>query len=225
MAFIDLGIALTQTAILFVLIVAVERHEYAAVVNAVVAFAAALTPWLIELTSPITIPPVVTLWLGIAGLLHAIGMLGPYSSISWWDYLTHTVSGAFIAMIVFSALIVATEPNTRLLIAGGTVVATIAIGFVWELIELVARSVGDRYNIPPVLVVYSWRDTVIDLTVDALAAVLVIAFEVGLLVGVFEQLPRLEDLFIIISGIIVGGSAMLLVVVLSHDAISDIEWS
>lgn len=225
MAYIDLAIPLTQTAILVVLIIAIKRYQIAAAVNAVAAFAAALTPWLIELTTPLNLPPVMTLWLGIAGLIHAIGMLGPYSSIAWWDYLTHTVSGAFVATVVYSALLVVTEPNAGWLVTGGTVGATVLVGIVWELLELVARSLAERHNIPPVLVVYSWRDTTIDLIVDGLAAVIVVALGLRPFVLVFEQIPQLPTLLIVGSGVSLGVSVILVALVLSRNATPGIEWT
>lgn len=225
MAYITLAIPLALSAILVVLIIAIIRQQTAAAVNAVAAFAAALTPWLIELTTPLNLPPVMTLWLGIAGLLHAIGMLGPYSTIAWWDYLTHTISGGFVATVAYSALIVVTEPNAGWLVTGGTIGATVAVGIVWELLELVARSIGDRYNIPPVLVVYSWRDTTIDLIVDGLAAVIVVAVGLRPFVLVFEQIPQLPTLLIVTIGVSLGVSGILGALVLASNATSGIEWT
>jgi len=63
-----------------------------------------------------------------------------------------------------------------------TVVLTLAAGVFWELIELIARDVGRRYDVEPVLVHYGRRDTTLDLVFDVVGALLVVGFDVRVFV-------------------------------------------
>ena len=126
-------------------------------------------------------------------------MLGPYDTVARWDHLTHAVSAGFVAAVVYGGALVALGPGAA---AAATVLATLAVGIVWELLELVARAAGERLDVPPVLVVYGWRDTLVDLGVDGLAAVAVVLLDVRLFVGAFERLadPR--------GWLVAGGAAV-----------------
>jgi hypothetical protein len=177
-----------------VAVLAARRNEGAAVVNAVVALAVdavaigAATGFQLE-GAPL-VAPALAVWTAFAGLIHSIGMLGPYESVWWWDHLTHTVSAALLAALVYAALVVTVgESWSPGLVAAATIGYTLAAGVVWELLELVARAVGERYGVEPVLVHYGWRDTALDVVFDLLAAVAVVALDVRLFLSFAREAP------------------------------------
>lgn len=194
------AVFLLQSAIFVLFVVATRRRNVAAAINALGAFVLALLPVAIEimfqviLTQSVSFGLILPVWLAAAGFLHSLGMLGLYETTWWWDHLTHTVSAALVAALLYASLIV-TLPD----IAGGgqssgtvlavTVVFTFAIGVFWELIELVAREVGDRFDIEPVLIHYGWHDTVVDLGFDVVGALLVIGADLRIFVPIMEQFP------------------------------------
>jgi hypothetical protein len=199
-----------QVAIAAAFLEGVRRHNPAAAVNAAVALAVALLPVLAfggvaGLGSPLS------LWIGVAGLLHCLGMLGGYEAVPWWDHVTHTVSAALVAALLYAALL-ATDRGP-IGAAGATVLLTLAVGALWELVELVARDVGERFDVEPVLVHYGWRDTAFDLGFDLLGAVVVVALEVRLFVPVVSAVPGLTEAILVWSvGLVLGGSFLLVLV-------------
>lgn len=187
-----LGALAFQAGIVGLLVVGLRRNDAAAATNAAVALLASLSPALLgfflESTgrSGLYFEPALALWLAVAGFLHAVGMLGPYDTVWWWDHVTHAVSAALVAAIVYAALFVwAAVPGS--ILAAATIGVTLALGVIWELIELVARDVGERYGVEPVLVHYGWRDTALDLVFDVVGALVVVLFDLRVFVSVVEQ--------------------------------------
>ncbi|MFD1568126.1 hypothetical protein ACFSAU_11535, partial [Halolamina litorea] len=129
---------------------------------------------------------VATFWVAVAGFLHSLGMLGRYESVWWWDHLTHTLSAALLAALLYASLLVV-APGVAVV---GTVVVTLTLGVVWEIGELLAREVASRYDIEPVLVHYGRRDTALDLVFDAVGTVLVVALDLRLFVPIVEAIVR-----------------------------------
>ena len=209
------GLALVlQLAVLGTLGEAVRRRNVAAIVNALFALAVALLPATASVVAPsVVVDPTVPLWIALAGFLHSLGMLGLYESVWWWDHLTHTVSAALVAALLYAALVVAFTPSTGVL-AVATLVFTFAVGVFWELIELVAREVGDRFDVEPVLVHYGWRDTAYDLVFDVVGALLIVGFEVGVFVPLIDRFPRAAATLVVGGGsVVVVGSVVMTVVV------------
>lgn len=191
------AVAVTVTALVgatvLVLAEAVRRRDGAAVVNAAASLGVALVAvagavgfrvesgWFV---------PELALWAALAGLLHSVGMLGPYESVWWWDHVTHTVSAALLAALVYAGVVVTVgETWSPLAVAAATVGYTAVAGVVWELAELGARAVGERYDVDPVLVHYGWADSVLDVAFDVVGAVAVVALDVRWFVPLVEDAP------------------------------------
>jgi hypothetical protein len=223
------GTAVFLVGILLILLRGYRRGNVPAVVNAAFSFVIAVAPLLAEGLvwfrggQFVGVPPVLPFWLAAVGCLHSYGMLGPYDTIWWWDHLTHTMSGALVAALVYSGLVVSFQYAdvaglSTTVLGISTVLLTFVVGILWELLELVARDLGDRYDVEPVLVHYSWRDTALDLVFDIVGALAVVAFDVGILVPVAEQFPRVTTMLLLggTVGIVVG--SVLLALVVLHDS-------
>jgi len=219
------AVFLLQSAIFVLFIIAVRRRNIAAAINALGAFGLALLPVIVEivlqiiLTRSILFGPVLPAWLAAAGFLHSLGMLGLYESTWWWDHLTHTVSAALVAAVLYAGIIVTLPDiagigNSSGLVVTVTVVYTFAIGVFWELIELVAREVGERFDIEPVLIHYGWRDTAVDIGFDVVGALLVIGTDLRIFVPLMEQFPGVTGAVLVGSGwiVFVGSVLMALLV-------------
>jgi hypothetical protein len=216
-----LAVLLLQGAILALCLVAVRRRNIAAAINAVGAFVLALLPVVLDIVLPVILTrsvlfgPVLPVWLAAAGFLHSFGMLGLYESTWWWDHLTHTVSAGLVAALLYAGAIVTLPDIAGIgdssgIIVAVTVVFTFAIGVFWELIELVAREVGERFDIEPVLVHYGWRDTVVDLGFDVVGAFVVIGADLRIFVPLTEQFPGVTGAVLVGSGWIVFGGSILM---------------
>jgi hypothetical protein len=207
--------ALLQAGILATLVEAGRQRNVAAAVNALVALVVALLPWALGRVTALDIGPVLPLWLGVAGLLHAVGMLGPYDTVPWWDHVTHFVSASLVAALVHAGVVVnygGTVPDGG--IATATILFTVAAGLFWELVELVARELGEQFDIEPVLVHYGWRDTILDLGFDLVGAVVVVVVDLRVFLPVAEQVVRPARRPVLWSSVaVVVGTALLSLVV------------
>ncbi|AEH39354.1 hypothetical protein [Halopiger xanaduensis] len=160
-----------RCALLVVFALGVRRRDPGAVVNAIVAAIGTYLPDLAERTYGVDIRPWQRVYVQVAMITHAIGMLGPYDDVWWWDHLTHTHSSSILAGVVFaSSRRRGRDPRPR-------VVAVVAcLGLLWEIVEYAVHAAGRRLGVEPVLVSYGKKDTVLDLVFDLVGAVLVLAF-------------------------------------------------
>jgi hypothetical protein len=211
---VTVGTVVLQGGIVLLLLESLRRRDFAAAVNAALSLAASLVPAALELVAPllsgqsVTVGPELSLWIAAAGLIHSFGMLGPYDTVEWWDSVTHTVSAALVAALAYAGLIVV-APRVAVLdpsfggLAVLTVVLTLAAGVFWELIELIARDVGRRYDVEPVLVHYGRRDTALDLVFDVVGALLVVGFDLRVFVPVAAQSVRATTWVLVASGVVI----------------------
>jgi len=172
-AAVERGIRQTIVA---VFLIGVDRRNPGAVVNSVVAFLGTYVPAFAEGEYGIEFRFWQRLYVGVAMVLHAVGMLGPYDTVRWWDHLTHTLSATIVGGAVFTAA-KRRGHDPRPLTVG---VVTIT-GLLWELIEYLIHAIANRLGLEPILVFYSRRDTVLDVVFNLLGAlVVVLAGERGL---------------------------------------------
>lgn len=195
-------------------LIGVQSRNLQAVVNGIASIVAAALPTLGELVishrtgADVTFGPELSVWLAVAGFLHMLGMLGWYETVSWWDHLTHTVSAALLAALVYASLQTPSALGSQVTDAYAaifTVLFTLGAGVFWELVELAAREIGEYIDKPPVLEYYGLRDTVLDMVFNGIGAIVVVTFDVRIFVSVTEQIPQ-------ISGTVVIGSTILLFV-------------
>jgi hypothetical protein len=190
-----------------------------AVVNGIASLVVAALPTLAEIAiasgsgADVAFGPALSAWIAVAGFLHMLGMLGWYDTVSWWDHLTHTVSAALVAALVYASLQAPSALGSQ--VAGPyaalfTVLFTLGAGVVWEFVELAARELGEYVDRPPVLEYYGLRDTVLDMAFNGVGAVGVVALDVRVFVSITEQIPRLAEAAVVWSTVLlfVGGLAL-----------------
>jgi hypothetical protein len=182
------------------------------IVNGILSILAALAPdivgfWVYALRGvDIVFGPGLSLWIAMGGFFHMLGMLGWYDTVRWWDHLTHTVSAALVAALVYASLLVYIPPSlgalfTSVYTAVLTVLFTLAVGVFWEFIELAARELGEYIDRPPVLEYYGLRDTVLDMVFNGVGASLIVAFDVRIFVPLAEQASQIIDVLVVGSAI------------------------
>lgn len=182
-----------QTAIVTALLAGVRRRDPSVIVNSVVSFVFAVLPRYVEDRYGVRFRPWQRLWVSTAALLHALGMLGPYDRIWWWDHLTHTLSGVVVAGAVDVVLRAEAQEDNGSAVSPGrrsTVIlaVTLGVGVLWEGLEYVVHAVADRLGFEPLLVKYGGLDTRRDLIFDLVGAGLVILFGRRTLSNVVESI-------------------------------------
>jgi hypothetical protein len=212
-----------QSAVLALCLVAIQRENVPAAVNGVAALVLTLVPAVLDIALEIRLGPELPLWIAVAGTLHSLGMLGLYDSTWWWDHLTHTVSAGLVAALIYASVVV-TPPNLFGITNASDVAAivtvglTLAVGVFWEVLELVARAIGYRYDIPPVLVHYGWRDTLADLVFDTVGALVVVGLELRVFVSIAETHPDATGTLLVWTawGVVLGSVAASLVLIVGR---------
>lgn len=170
-----------QVALAGVVLVGLHARNPSVVLNGVVALGVTFLPAVLERDYRIPLPAWLTLWLTTAVLLHAVGLLGPYRDVWWWDHVTHTLSAALVAGAGY-ATVHALDVHSEALylpsrfLAGFVLLFTLALGVGWEVLEFAARAVAEAYGYGPVLVQYGLEDTIVDLLFDLLGALVVAVF-------------------------------------------------
>ncbi|GAB3680737.1 hypothetical protein GCM10028857_03850 [Salinarchaeum chitinilyticum] len=199
LVFLYLGLL---ACLLGLVIAALRLEDVPALTNAVAATLLAIAPGVAaplvgaSSTPDLSVAPLLSVWIAGAGLVHAIGMFGPYDTVWWWDHVTHTLSASLLAAIIY-AIVLVTEPSVavlgdgRIVLVAGTLLSTLALGVVWEFLELFAREVGEQRGVDAVLEYYGLRDTVLDLGFDGVGATIVIALDLRAFVPVVERDPAL----------------------------------
>lgn len=189
---------ISLAGIVVTVMLGILSQNVSAIVNGIVSIGLALTPRFIEYGSTLwngpnlTFGPELPAWIAVAGLLHMMGMLGWYDTVWWWDHLTHTVSAAFVAALVYASLQIhiqySLEPQFRdVYVSLITVLFTLTVGVFWELIELTAREFGEYIDRPPVLEYYGLRDTILDMIFNGIGALVIVVLDVRVFVSVTEQ--------------------------------------
>ncbi|OYR54556.1 hypothetical protein [Halorubrum halodurans] len=209
--------------ILGALLVGALSRDLRAVVNGVASLAAAATPTLVERAialgtgTSVTVPPEIAAWIAAAGFLHMLGMLGWYDAVGWWDHLTHAVSAALVAALVYGSLrsqgVLGSQATDRYAVVF-TVLFTLGTGVVWEFVELAARELAEHVDGPPVLEYYGLRDTVLDMAFNGVGAVAVVALDVRAFASTAGRVPRIAEAVLVGSTVLLFAGALSLGVVL-----------
>lgn len=194
------AVLVLQATLVLAVLAGVRRRDWSAVVNGLVALGATVLPATLRIVLrsaaglDLAYGPELPLWIAVAGLVHAVGMLGPYDSVWWWDHLAHGVSAALVTALTYAAVLVVAENGhvvslSPLAVVGVTLGFLLLVAVLWELLEEFARYVAERYDVGPLLVVYGPIDAVFDLAFNLVGAGLVILLDVRLFVPMFEPYP------------------------------------
>ncbi|QSW97665.1 hypothetical protein [Haloterrigena alkaliphila] len=158
-------------ALLTVFLVGLRRRDPGAVVNAAVAAIGTYLPEFVERAYGVELRPWQRAYVNTAMVTHAIGMLGPYDDVWWWDHLTHAHSSSILGGIVYAA------SRRRGRDPGPRVVAVVVcLGLLWEIAEYAIHAAANRLGLEPILVTYGPKDTLLDIVFNLVGALLVLAF-------------------------------------------------
>ncbi|EMA38563.1 hypothetical protein [Halococcus hamelinensis] len=160
-----------QAGILTVFVVGLRRRSPGAVVNAVCALFVTALPRRLERRYDLEFEGWQRLYVDAGMLTHAVGMLGPYDDVWWWDNVTHTCSATLLGGVVF-AVARRRDRNPR----PRVVAVVVCLGVLWEAFEYAIHAVAKRFGVEPILVSYGSADVAADLAFDLLGALLVLAF-------------------------------------------------
>lgn len=160
-----------RCAIFGVFVEGIRRRDPGAIVNAVLTLLATYLFGVVEDACDVEFRPWQRVYAATAMLAHAVGMLGPYDDVWWWDHITHTLSATLLGGVVHVlSRRHGRDPLPRIF------AVTVSLGALWELLEYAIHAISRRLGIEPILVHYNRRETVLDLLFNLVGALLVYAF-------------------------------------------------
>ncbi len=154
-------------------------------VNTAVAFGVSLLPAVLERDYDIPLDPGLTLWITTAVFLHALGTVGVpfapgnfYTTLSWWDSVTHTLSSSIVAAAGYTTVRAVDEHSDAVRLPprftfAFILIVTLAFGVLWEVVEFVVAEAAALAGTGTVLTQYGLADTMLDLVFDTVGAVVV----------------------------------------------------
>ena len=167
-------------------------------VNAAGALVVTALPALIRREIGLRMDPGLVLWLTVAVLLHAIGILGPYRGTWWWDYLTHAFSASILAGIGYAIVssIDRHSDGVELPEPALTVVLfllVVALGVLWEILEFAVTRASEALGAPTPLIVFGPADIVTDIVFTTVGGLLVVLWGRGHFRPLARKLDRLRS--------------------------------
>ncbi len=174
------------------LIISIYNLHWIWIFGCTLALIVSSIPTILKRNYQITLPLALEILVTIALILHVGGgLLGAYG-IPHYDTLTHFVSSFLVAFIAFVIIYILDEywdglKMDKYAMAFVVVIATIAMGVVWEYNEWITDIIfGTNEQ-------WGYNDTIKDLFIDLLAGILMAAIGVSMIKrGSFDELT--EDL-------------------------------
>lgn len=151
---------LTMIAIEFVL------GHYEWIPSAALSLFITFVPNLIRRSIHLVLPPELTVMIFIALFLHTMGgLMGLYTSTSWWDHLTHSFSAFLVASLGFIGVVIIDKYADSIYLPPRFLsffifMLTTAFGVIWEISEFA----NDEFT--GSVMQYSLDDTMVDLMFD-----------------------------------------------------------
>jgi len=181
-----------NAVMLGLLIFSIWRGQFVWIFGSALALTVSLIPAILKRNYQITLPLILDVLITLALLLHVGGgLLGGYD-LPHYDTLTHFVSSFLVAFIAFVIIYILDEYWDGLIMddyamAFVVVLATVAMGVVWELSEWSVDMIFGTVE------QWGYDDTVKDLFVDMLAGIVMAVLGVLMIKrGSFDELT--EDL-------------------------------
>lgn len=167
-----------QAVLSFIVLVGVVERSPGTVVNAGVALLVTFLPAFLERDYEIPLDAGLTLWITLAVFLHAVGSLGPYRSVWWWDHVTHTLSTTVVGGVGYTTVRAFDlhSPEIHIpekLIFVFILLFVLAFGVYWEVMEYALGVLTEAFGTGKLLTQYGLNDTMMDLVFDALGGVIV----------------------------------------------------
>jgi hypothetical protein len=190
---------LLQIAISYIFVFGVWSGNLSVVVNGGLALAVTFLPALMERDYRISMNPWLIAFITGTLLLHTLGMVGLYNGVWWFDHLTHTLSASIVAGVSYAIVRAVEEYSEAVTLTPGflfvfTLIVTLALGVLWEILEFSMRHLAQSTDLTPVLIQYGLSDTLGDLLFNLIGALLIAIFGTGIYDDIAKKITsRLEE--------------------------------
>ncbi|WP_231182631.1 hypothetical protein [Haladaptatus sp. DYF46] len=160
-----------ELSLIGIFFIGMDRGNLGIMINSALAFAITLVPAVLKRDYQIPMDAGLTLWITTAVFLHAVGTLGPYQNVWWWDHVTHMLSASLVAGVGYATVraLDAHNPDVYLpprFMFVFILMFVVAFGVIWEVTEFAVSGLGSILGGSAVLTQYGLEDTMLDLLFD-----------------------------------------------------------
>ncbi|MFH5799322.1 hypothetical protein [Haladaptatus sp. CMAA 1911] len=160
-----------ELSLIGIFFIGMDRGNLGIMINSALAFAIMHVPAVLKRDYQIPMDAGLTLWITTAVFLHAVGTLGPYQNVWWWDHVTHMLSASLVAGVGYATVraLDAHNPDVYLpprFMFVFILMFVVAFGVIWEVTEFAVSGLGSILGGSAVLTQYGLEDTMLDLLFD-----------------------------------------------------------
>jgi uncharacterized membrane protein YjdF len=171
-----------QAGLLVIAAYGFYRGKTGIVVNGLVSLGVTFVPAVLRRDAGLSLDTSYVLWISIAVFVHAVGALGFYTSIPWYDSVAHALSASIVAGAGYATVKAVDRNSERTnlppeLQFAFILIFVMAFGVLWEIVEfgtgLVSKVIGGE----AVLAQYGLDDIIHDLVFNQLGAIVVAGWD------------------------------------------------
>lgn len=171
-----------QAGLVVISLYGLYRGQVGIAANGLISLAVTFVPALLRRDTSISMDTRYVLIISIAVFVHAVGALGPYSSIPWYDSVAHALSASIVAGAGYATVkaIDRNSERTNLppeLQFAFILIFVMAFGVLWEIIEFGTGLASQLFGGEAVLAQYGLSDIVLDLVFNQVGAIVVAGWD------------------------------------------------
>ncbi|WP_276280687.1 hypothetical protein [Halorussus caseinilyticus] len=158
------------------------RGETAVFVNGLVSLGVTFVPALVRRDLGISMDTSYVLVISVAVFVHAVGLLGPYRTLPWYDSVAHALSATVVAGAGYVTVKAVERNSERTTLPPEAefvfiLVFVMAFGVLWEIVEFGAELASAAVGGTAVLVQYGLDDIINDLLFNQVGALVVAGWD------------------------------------------------
>lgn len=189
---------LLQVAILGIAVAAVAMGELGLAVSTLVMLAIALVPDGVRYRYDYRLNAVLAFLIALSPFMHAVGSLGPYHTVPFFDSVAHAISASLVAGAGYVFVRVVDQENEEIEIPGDlrfvfVLLFATSFGVVWEIAEFASGLLASVVGGEPILAQYGLDDVVLDLLFNTIGATIVAIWGTSYFDGVRGLVGRRVD--------------------------------
>lgn len=171
-----------QVGLLVIAAYGFYRGKTGIVVNGLVSLGVTLVPAFLRRDAGLSLDTSYVLWISIAVFVHAVGVLGPYKTLPWYDSVAHALSASIVAGAGYATVkaIDRNSEQTNLppeLEFAFVLIFVMAFGVFWEIVEFATGLLSKLIGGKAVLAQYGLDDIILDLVFNQVGAVVVAGWD------------------------------------------------
>ena len=175
-------VRLLQAGLVVISLYGLYRGQVGIVANGLISLAVTFVPAFLRRDTEFSMDSSYVLVLSIAVSVHAVGALGPYGSVPWYDSVAHALSSSIVAGAGYATVkaIDRNSERTNLppeLQFAFILIFVMAFGVFWEIIEFATGVASQLIGGEAVLAQYGLDDIVHDLVFNQVGAIVVAGWD------------------------------------------------